>query len=93
LSELKRCHPAPEQGSLLTASLNDFLDNYIFNIQRPLLAVTLFTLDDNVSELQICLPHTAFDDTSDHTLCRIIECLSAIFSRHYALIRLARAAI
>jgi len=57
-----------EQELLLTSSLNDYLENYTFNKREPMLAARLFYLDEHTSELQICLPHTAFDDVSENIL-------------------------
>ncbi len=71
-----------QRESLLSTSLDELLHHYPWSKQEPLMVARLFYLESEVSELQISVPHIAFDDASE-------ELLFSALSRAYLLYKQA----
>jgi len=57
-------HAETETESKLTASMHELMRHKTWLKNTPLIVVKLFHLKNEISELQICVPHIVFDDAS-----------------------------
>lgn len=57
-----------ETEEKLSASMDELINKTLWQKNRPLIAVRLFALKNNMSELQISVSHMSFDDASEEIL-------------------------